>query len=363
MSTRVTADISRPGRPPLIRTISAWRGLLALTVVMFHTGQEWSRDPGYSSVTFFFLSSAFLLAMRYRFDRFTFKDYRRFAVGHALRLYPLHWLGLALLVLIASVWHCPFDREAAVLNALLVQAWFPQHGIHYGINPVAWYMSALLFCYLIFPAVARWLGPWRLRYKALLMLALAVALAVVLLPLDIPRREAVFVNPLSHILDVVAGLTLYHLYKVVKPRLGGVTFGMATLIEAAAIGLLALTMAVHQFTTWMDPWEDVLIWVLPQCAIIGAMALLNGNEGAVGRLLLSRPLQWLGSISFEVYVLHMAAFWLFNYYVAAVAGHFGWNIYGCLEWFSLPVLLPLAWAVNRWFTRPLSNRLIRCVNQ
>ena len=360
MNPQETADISRPTHQR-IRTISAWRGLLALTVVLFHGGEEWSRDPAYLSVVFFFLSSIFLLSMRHEFGRLTAREYKSFVFRHAVRLYPLHWLGMALLVLLSVIWHRPFDMGSLGLNALLVQAWFPQHGIHFGINPVAWYMSALLFCYLIFPVMARWVGAWRLRCKALLTLALAVALSLILLPLDIPACEAVYVNPLTHLLDVAVGLTLFHVYRVLRGRAGKVTFGTATLIEAGALGLLALTIAVHQFTTWMNPWEDTLIWVLPQCVIIGAMALLNGREGALGRLLLTRPLQWLGSISFEVYVLQIVAFWLFNLYVAPVAGHFGWMVYGDVAWMSLPVLLLLAWAVNRWFTRPVANVLNRCI--
>ena len=331
---------------------------MAVTIVLFHAGVGWMWNVAVTGVTFFFLSSTFLLAMRHPFERLTARGYGRFAVSHALRLYPLHWLGLALLIALGLVYY-PSDIHwgPTALSALLIHSWFPAHDIHYGINPVAWYLCALLFCYLIYPFMAHWLGRWRLRYKVMLAVILAAALAIVLLPLDIPGREAVFVNPLSHVLDIVVGLILIHLYHLLKARAGKVSFGTATLIECGALLLLAVAIGINMATTWVKPWEDVLIWLVPQGCILLVLALLDGHEGAIGKVLLFKPLQWLGSISFEVYVLQFVAFHLFNYLLSPLAGHFGWLIYDKLAWLSLLLLVPLAWAVNRLFTRPLRKMI------
>jgi len=331
---------------------------MAVTVVLFHAGMGWIWNVAVTGVTFFFISSTFLLAMRHPFERLTAREYSRFAIGHAMRLYPLHWLGLALLIGLGLVYYpADIDWGATTLSAMLIHSWSPLHDIHYGLNPVAWYLCALLFCYLMYPFMAHWIGHWRLRYKVMLAAVLAVILAVVLLPLDIPGREAVFVSPLSHVLDVVVGLILIHLYHLVKPRCQRAGFVTATVAEVGALALLAMAIGVNVATTWIKPWEDVLIWLMPQGAILLVLALFQGREGAIGRLLLWKPLQWLGSISFEVYVLQFVAFHLFNYLIAPAAGHFGWLIYDRLLWFALPLLLPLSWAVNRWFTRPLGAYL------
>ena len=98
---------------------------------------------------------------------------------------------------------------------------------------------------------------------------------------------------------------------------------------------------------------------MPQGTILVALAFLDGQEGIIGRILLWKPLQWLGSISFEVYVLQFVAFLLFNYMLAPVLGHFGWRVDNQLHWFALVVLIPLSWLVNRYFTRPLGACLRR----
>lgn len=337
---------------------------MAVAVVLFHCGVGWIYNVAVSGVTFFFISSTFLLAVRHPFERLTAGAYRRFVVEHAARFYPLHWLGLALLVAIALWFNTgPIDWGATALNALLLHAWSPVHDVHYGLNPVTWYLSALLFCYAIYPFVANRVGHWRLRYKAALVLALALVLAIVLWPLDIPRREAVFVNPLSHVLDVMVGLSLAHLYRIMKARYAVTGRRAATLIEAGALLSLAVVIGVNVATTWIRPWEDVLIWLLPQGAILMALVLLNGREGLIGRVLLSRPLQWLGSISFEVYVLQFVVFHLFAFVVSPLVGHFGWSIYGHLEWFVMPLLLPLSWVVNCYFTRPLGARIKNVISK
>lgn len=336
---------------------------MAVTIVLFHAGVGWIWNVAVTGVTFFFLSSTFLLARHHPFDQLTASDYKRFTLSHALRLYPLHWLGLILLVFLALIYKpASIDWGALGLSALLVHSWFPSHDIHYGINPVAWYLCALLFCYLIYPFMAHWLGRWRLRYKVLLAIVLAAILAVILLPLDIPGREAVFVNPLSHVLDVTVGLSLVHLYHILKRRWPKVGFKAATLIEAGALLSLAAVIGVNVCTTWIKPWEDVIIWLVPQGAILVVLAWLAGQEGAIGRILLWKPLQWLGSISFEVYVLQFVVFHLYGFVVSPMAGHFGGNIYNHLQWFALPLLLPLAWAVNRWFTRPVNTYLRQHLN-
>ena len=328
---------------------------MAVAVVLFHCNVGWIYNVAVSGVTFFFISSTFLLAMRHSFVRLTAGEYRHFVLSHASRIYPLHWLGLALLIVLALVFTGePINWDATTLSALLLHSWSPVHDVHYGLNPVAWYLCALLFCYLIYPFMAHWLGRWRLWAKVLLAILLAITLGTILLPLDIPHREAVFVNPLSHVLDVTVGLALIHLYHILKARWPQVNYRTATLIEAVALVSLAVVIAINMTTTYIRPWEDVIIWLIPQGAILIALAWLGGQEGAIGRALMWRPLLWLGSISFEVYVLQFAAFHIFGYIVAPLAAHIGWQVYGDVAWFALPLLLPLAWAVNRWFTRPVN---------
>ena len=117
--------------------------------------------------------------------------------------------------------------------------------------------------------------------------------------------------------------------------------------------LLAAVIALNVCTTWVRPWEDDVLWLVPQGAILVALAWLDGQSGSIGSLLSIKPLQWLGSISFEMFALQFVAFHLFDFVIAPVAGHFGLDIYDGLAWCALPLLVLISWVVNRCFTRPV----------
>ncbi len=339
----------------MIKTINSWRGIAVIITVILHSTSRLS-NAGAMSVTFFFISSAFLLSMKYPFDRLTTRNYGHFFMSHVMRLFPLHWLALALLIVITLLLTDEsINWFSTALNALLLQCWFPQHDFRYGLNPVAWFLAVLIYCYLFYPLLAHWLYRSRLRTKALVLLVLMIVLAVILLPLDIPGRERVKDCPLSHLPDIVAGMTCFHLYHVLKDRCRNVGFYTATSIELVAISLWVPIHLVYRNSTFLIPWDDDLIWIVPMSAILLVSALLNGQEGAVGRVLASRPFQWLGNITFEVFMLQFVAFKLYNYVLAPFVGHFGIDIHGKIVYYVWPLLFVLCWVVNRVFTRPVSR--------
>ncbi len=342
----------------MIKTINSWRGIAVIITVILHSTLRLS-NLGAMSVTFFFISSAFLLSMKYPFDRLEPRQYGRFFMSHAMRLFPLHWLALALLIVITLLLtDKSINWLSTALNALLLQCWFPQHEFRYGLNPVAWFLAVLIWCYLFYPVVTHWLYRKRLRYKVLVLLVLMAVLAVILLPLDIPGRERVKDCPLSHLADLVAGLTCFDLYQKLKHRCRNVGFYTATALELVAIFSWVPIHLVYRHTTFLIPWDDDLIWIVPMGAILLVSALLNGQEGAIGRVLASPPLQWLGSLTFEMFMLQFVAFKLYNYVLAPFVGHFGINIHDKVVYLVWPLLLVLCWVVNRFFTRPV-NRYVK----
>lgn len=342
----------------MIKTINSWRGIAVIITVILHSTTRLS-NAGAMSVTFFFISSAFLLALKYPFDRLTPRRYWHFFMSHAMRLLPLHWLALAVLIVMTLLLS---DKSinwlSTALNAVLLQCWFPQHDFRYGLNPVAWFLAVLIHCYLFYPLLAHWLYRARLRNKVLVLLVLMAVLALILVPLDIPGRERVKDCPLSHLPDIVAGLTCFHLYQMLKQRCRNVGFYTATVIEVVAFLMWVPIQVVYMNSSFLIPWDDDLIWILPMGAILLVSALLDGHEGAIGRLLVSRPFQWLGNITFEMFMMQFVAFQIYNYVLAPFAGHFGFDINDKLPYLVWPLLLVICWVVNRVFTRPV-NRYVK----
>ena len=121
------------------------------------------------------------------------------------------------------------------------------------------------------------------------------------------------------------------------------------------------------------PWSDAILWWIPVAAILIVSRTYDKREGFIGKILASKPLQWLGDISFEIFMLQGIAALLYNYLLDPVMSHIGVhyvyhevsndllgaNAPGLIVWLILPIDILLAWAVNRLFTRPVARLLRR----
>ena len=74
----------------MIKTINGWRAVFALMIVLFHVGVAGLEEMTWAGVSFFFMASGFLLAMKYPVERLDSEGYGRFAWRHAAKLFPLH---------------------------------------------------------------------------------------------------------------------------------------------------------------------------------------------------------------------------------------------------------------------------------
>ena len=357
----------------MIKSINGWRAVFALMIVLFHVGVTGLEEMTWVGVTFFFMASGFLLAMKHPFKQLDKSSYCRFAWRHAAKLYPLQWLALVMWIVgLALIGILIVEPVSFFLNATLLQSWSLTHAIYFSYNKFSWFLSTLLFCYLCYPLLARWFMPLRQRYKALILGAAAVIVAAVLAGSDDYVRTALYVFPPVRIIDFVIGMTLASLLPQIQST--GL-FGKeanGTDAELASIALLSGTIILYRACSKeLLPWSDAMLWWLAVATILVLSFLYAKREGFIGKILTSRPLQWLGDISFEIFILQGIAALIYNWLVEPVMAHwgvqsvykmvaidlFGASAPGLITWLILPIDILLAWAVNRLFTRPVARLL------
>lgn len=359
----------------MIKTINGWRAVFALIIVLFHVGVAGLEELTWAGVTFFFMASGMLLSMKYPFKSLDVNSYKRFAWRHAVKLYPLHWLVLALWLLVMALAGALVIKPLALaLNALLLQSWSLVHSIYYSYNHFSWFLSTLLFCYLCYPLLARWYMPLRLRYRLIILAVLAVVVFGILAATggDDYNRTALYVFPPMRLVDFLLGMTLVDLVGYCRKWRWMGRGESGTDADLVAVALLSATVMGCQAYDFMLPWGDTMMWWIPVAVILLVAVLYNKREGFIGKLLSSKPLQWLGNISFEIFILQGLALLLYNYLLAPVMAHIGLldlanevgnDLFGIggnrllAIIFVLPIDILLAWAVNRLFTRPLAKRL------
>lgn len=342
----------------MIKSINAWRGIFAIIIVLFHSEVHLMDQAVTLGVSFFFVASGFLLTLRHHEKELTTPSvWWRFWWKRALRIYPVHWLALACyMVFYLWVKNQPFKLPEFIAEIALVQCWIPNKDYFFAYNGISWFLGALLFLYACFPLINKYYSRLRLRWQMLTLGVLMTALACLL---PYMSKECVlysYVCPVVRLGDFLMGVTAANAYRVMSRS--GLKYGTAkaTIIELAAILIAIEVIFINRSTELLSIWGNYLIWWIPATFIVFSAAMLNGQEGLVGRMLTKRPLQFLGKISLEIYLFqHVVAFFV-NYYISPIYGHFGLLIYDHYVWTQLPLLILLSWGIYK-FRHSISHRL------
>ena len=145
------------------KRLNAITGIKVLLVLLVFTWHAFSTDnfPRYGArcCDFLFVISGFLVAYN---DHMRFTGSFSQTISYLSRkiksFYPVYLIGLVLTVMIMCLQYGGIswvDRDAVisfVWNLFLLQAWFPDIAMSY--NGLAWFLSALLFCYAISPLIS-----------------------------------------------------------------------------------------------------------------------------------------------------------------------------------------------------------------
>ncbi len=314
-----------------IHSLTPLRAIAALWVVLFHIDVSlFYRDlgalvprtasgifsQGYLWVDFFFLLSGFIIAHVYGARLSSgnkpeaIKEYlwARFA-----RIYPLHLFTLTLLVVAAPVvayffpgvvdgsWRTYFAWSALPSNLLFTNA-MNQH-VYLSWNMVSWSIGAEWWTYIAALVVVIGLWQQKLRVAIAVMLLASVGLVtlVYLLPghkLDITFNYGFF----RCLFEFVLGLGLYQLYLQCWAQ---------SWLKYDAIFLCLIGLVIGIFHCQLP---DLVI--IPVFILLILAAAYNRTRVCTG---LNWPvLQYLGTISYSIYLMHGIWFLLF--------------------WFSLPAL-------------------------
>lgn len=316
-----------PGRRPTpsagkteIGAMTGLRGVAALLVAIYHINPELIArhgvgvgvlvGKGYLWVDLFFVLSGFVLALNYGHffsGGLSAARWREFLIRRIARVYPLYcvvvlagfagWLvamhasHAANLLPTPPLRHPAFDAAA---NLLMIQSW----GIGPSIDGTAWSLSAEWAAYLLFPVlVAATLFSDTRIAAGTGVIAVASAVATALMtrhdgayhsgPLD--AYDGATMEPIVRCLaGFMLGLLMFRLAqsrRVLEPAAsdGAVGFVIALLVIGFVVG-------VH----------DLLIYPLFALLVLG----LYGNRGCWARVFGWRPLYWLGTVSYSLYLLH-----------------------------------------------------------
>lgn len=220
------------------------------------------------------------------------------------RIYPMHLLALAV-AFAAMPWSFG-DIKASVLSALLLQSWTADY---FATNGPAWFLSTLVFLYVLFPWLARRVAAMRLRTLAIavvlgiaLMAVVYIAFAVIRADKDTATRW-LYVFPPARVLDFFLGMAVFRFCGALQAKAGDLSSGVAFALQSASMALMAALVPLYLYLGL--PWQLGAIFWLPVAAVVCVFALTDGKTLAGAHAMASRPLSYLGNISMEIFLLHV----------------------------------------------------------
>jgi peptidoglycan/LPS O-acetylase OafA/YrhL len=311
-----------------------WRGLLATPI----------------SVSYFFVSSGFLLAYNYseRSDQGQM-DSTRFLLGRVARLLPVYFLGLLVALPVLLQRSSEFSLGKATLTVLLLQSWSPSSALYW--NTPAWALSNLAFFYLSLPVLlklTRSVSKSACMVGAASAWAVSVGLALVYVRVNpdgldqINNHSQGFwlyllkFNPLARLPEFIIG--------IMTGRLFLLTGGFRRHTSTAVFLVSSLVLLVGLLLGHHLPYP-----VINSGLLAPVLALLISSLASGGLAANFFKLRWfllLGQSSYCLYMLHLPLWDL-----AHRKSHIYWNL-GLL---LLIVLLSLA--LFEWVEKPATTAL------
>jgi len=303
-----------------LSNLTALRGLAAILVAVFHFDSmvmhlSFSNDSVflkncYLMVDLFFIMSGFIMLHVYG-EKFTTQikrtTYLSFLRARVARIYPLHVFTLLLFVIIFYGALNPYmsgtltklihNPKAIPTHLLLLQS-FGLHNI-FTWNLPSWSISAEWFSYLLFPFLAFIMA--RFRTSGFLILTLLSVSLYVSIVYFLPRSKEFWSLPNALDINVtyeygylrgfagfLAGMGTYRLFKIK-------TF--VNYLSSDAVGLIGLLVL---FVTLNGDCND-LVYV-PVFMIV--VLCIASNKRSIHKICMLRPLQFLGDISYSIYMVH-----------------------------------------------------------
>lgn len=240
----------------MIRNLQSLRGVAAILIFYHHFGftNVYTDSFGDFGVAFFMMLSGFVLSLASSrksriqptansHESFSIKAFMR---SRLLKIYPLYFICWAMAVLLL-----PYrgSRPGICLSMLMLQSWVPEQEIYFAGNSVAWFISDLMFCYLVFAVLRKFAG--KLSNTIVSVGAFAYFVLYFFVVLRIPSdlvHGIVYINPAMQLSSFIIGMLLFHIYSRLEKsswtdeRLASTSTAMITFVETAVIAIICIAM-------------------------------------------------------------------------------------------------------------------------
>ncbi|MGV9328244.1 acyltransferase family protein [Streptosporangium sandarakinum] len=301
---------------------------------------------GQISLSFFFILSGFIITWSTRPGDRVLAYWRR----RVVKIFPNHAVTWALAMILFAGAYTPY---LGLPNLFLVNSFSPDPALWGGANMPAWSLGPEMFFYLLFPLLIipiRKIAENRLWLWAVVTVAAMAALCLITVyvipdsptypgePQSLPQFWFSYMFPPARLVEFVLGMIVARL--VISGRWPRI--GVVPVVLFMMVGYAAALVAPA-------PFNQTLVSAVPFAVAIGSLAVTN--IGGTRTVLGSRPMVWLGNISFAFYLTQ--SFILF-YLLPKLFGQAGYGVVGgtALILGMIVANIVAGWALHTLVERP-----------
>lgn len=361
----MTTTLPQERRKGRIGTLETARFLFIVFIYISHCETSTAKCifdfGGESGVAFFFVLSGFVLSLGYgqRVEQGTY-GWRRFFFKRLAHLYPLHLLVMAATIALDYRLGVTYSLGQILCHTFLVQTWTASVYYIGALNGVSWFLCDIIFFYAVFAMLYRWL--MRCRVTTLCLIGVPFVIVYELFLPIVPDDNVnwtIYGYPLLRLPDFSLGVLLYRFFVSARSRriADGVSkLGMwrATGVEMLAVVALAVAWTVYGRLPFGVRCASLFWPVMP--FVIYILAITDGGQGLLSRLMRRPSAVRLGSVSFEIFLIHILMMRVTHYALQLVWGDVDAVVSLVVSFF---VSVAAAFALQRWFVRPVSNAVMR----
>ena len=284
-----------------VHPLTSIRFILAIFIFLLHLPEPYRFDEGYFVVTTFFILSGFGLYVGYSNRKIQPVD---FLSKRLVRIYPVHILTLlfAVVLVLFTDYLGQYSAKDFALNLFLHLALIQSFTLrHNTFNSLAWFLSNILFLYLVFPFLLSFMKKSVKGFLGFSVVFHLMIVSALYLLLD-NHHYTFYVCPLGRILDFSLGMILGYLYLtgkyVVKNRIG------LFLMEILALALL-LIPPMYKYEMIPKALRYDLYYLSFSLMFIFIFTVSARSGGSFCyRILNNKYLLLLGNVSFDFYMVH-----------------------------------------------------------
>jgi len=285
-----------------IHSLSLLKLIAVFGILGCHTSLIDVFDACGRMVEILFLASGFLMAYNHYDDKKIPTGWQ-IVKSKLPRFYPIHLICFLLQWLFVATWAMKplyFFLSVGILNLTLQQAWFVRTEFSY--NNVSWFLSALVFCYVMTPSIKRFIKSAEEQKFGLLKAFLAIVIVRFYCEYLSANAEKyvtfdMHCNPFVQMLNYAQG----YITAVAFMQKNKFTQLLKEIPTWQLTAFQVMIVTLYMLCCYRLPDMERAFFVLIALPVFYILALDRGIIRNIGAL---KPISWLASMTLEIFMFH-----------------------------------------------------------